>query len=441
VNHWEVGTTESGSSGSPLLDAFSGLITGQLRGYMGPFCDCNACSSHFGKIFSSWEGGGTPTTRLKDWLDPDSTRIDSMPGAYFYAPENDYCPGFTIGALPYSTSGSTFSARNDFVNCVGPYSQDVFYNYTPSCDMTITVSLCGSNFDTGLEVLSLNLGSCQFFPMMVACNDNNPACADSLHSRLSFEATANIRYLIDIHGASFARGDYVLNVTGVNHVPADSCPGETIASLPYLHFGDTRCSVNNYHNCMGAFSRDEVFNYTAADTPAVVVSLCGSGYDTGLEVRTRGACPGDSQVACNDDDACLDTLNSRLTFRTTLGTTYYFIVHGFANFAGTYRLDVHVQPKPQKLVVQVSPPLVQLNWQRVEGALGYSVYRDSTYGFVPSPVNRIFTTSDTFFVDTQALTLPRTRLFYAITAAEPPAGVALPESSTNPARHSKSLPR
>jgi len=441
VNHWEVGTTETGSSGAPLLNARTSLITGQLHGYMGPYCNCTACSSFFGKLFSSWEGGGTPTTRLKDWLDPDSLRINSMPGAYFYAPENDACPGFTIASLPYSTSGSTFSARNDFVNCVGPYSQDVFYNYTPPCDMTITVSLCGSSYDTGLEVLSLTFGDCQLFPMMVACNDNNPACPDSSHSRLTFEATANVRYLIDVHGAQFARGDYSLTVTGLNHIPADSCPGETIASLPYLNIGDTRCAVHNYSNCVGPLSRDEVYNFTAAQTQFVVVSLCGSDYDTGLEVRTGGECPGDSQVACNDDDACLDTLNSRITFRATSGLTYYFIVHGFATSAGPYRLDVHLQPTPQKLVVQALLPVIQLNWERVEGVAGYSVYRDSTASFVPSPANRIGTTTDTLFVDTQALTLPRARFFYAVTAAQPPEGVSMPGRSKSPAGEPKTSPR
>jgi hypothetical protein len=441
VNHWALGTTEFGSSGSPLLDAHSGIITGQLHGYMGPSCDCSACSSYFGKIFSSWEGGGTPTTRLKDWLDPDSSRIDSMPGAYFYAPENDYCPGFTIASLPYSTSGSTFSARNDFYNCVSPYSQDVFYNYTPPCDMTITVSLCGSSYDTGLEVLRLNFGSCQWFPMMVACNDNNPACADSLHSQLTFEAYANGRYLIDIHGAGFARGGYSLTVTGANHIPADSCPGETIAHLPYVHIGDTRCSINNFSNCVGVHSLDEVFNYTATDSQTVVVSLCGSGYDTGLEIRTGGDCPGNTQVACNDDDNCADTLNSRVTFHPTAGLTYYIIVHGWDNRSGPYRLDVHVQPKPEKLVVQASPPVIQLNWARAEGALFYNVYRDSSATFVPSTGNLIGTTTDTLFVDTQALTLPRVKFFYVVTAEEPLEGASMPERSKSPAGEPKISPR
>jgi subtilisin-like proprotein convertase family protein len=72
ANHWRVqnyeqGTTEGGSSGSPLFDQNS-RITGQLHG------GTASCSSitydEFGKVSESWAGGGTPATRLSNWLDP-----------------------------------------------------------------------------------------------------------------------------------------------------------------------------------------------------------------------------------------------------------------------------------------------------------------------------------------------------------------------------------
>lgn len=77
---WTRGTVQNGSSGSGLWDEFSGLCIGQLRG---PPIDCddedqdpcvptdNAC--YYGKLSASWEGGGTPDTQLKYWLDPCDT--------------------------------------------------------------------------------------------------------------------------------------------------------------------------------------------------------------------------------------------------------------------------------------------------------------------------------------------------------------------------------
>lgn len=69
---WTDGITEPGSSGSPIFNQ-SGLIVGQLYG--GPSncgCENNAgCGyDYYGKVFTSWTGGGTNATRLSNWLDP-----------------------------------------------------------------------------------------------------------------------------------------------------------------------------------------------------------------------------------------------------------------------------------------------------------------------------------------------------------------------------------
>lgn len=73
-NGWDLGTTESGSSGSPLFDQ-EGRIIGQL--YAGQsFCngiENNGDFDLYGRMASSWEGGGTPASRLMDWLDASAT--------------------------------------------------------------------------------------------------------------------------------------------------------------------------------------------------------------------------------------------------------------------------------------------------------------------------------------------------------------------------------
>jgi hypothetical protein len=70
VIDWDVGTTEPGSSGSPLFDGAHRVI-GQLHG---GFAACgNDDSDWYGRFSVSWTGGGTSSTRLSDWLDPDGT--------------------------------------------------------------------------------------------------------------------------------------------------------------------------------------------------------------------------------------------------------------------------------------------------------------------------------------------------------------------------------
>lgn len=70
VEDWDIGTTEGGSSGSPLYDS-NERVVGQLHG---GFAACgNDDADWYGRMFLSWDGNGTPDTRLKDWLDPDDT--------------------------------------------------------------------------------------------------------------------------------------------------------------------------------------------------------------------------------------------------------------------------------------------------------------------------------------------------------------------------------
>ena len=77
VNSWDLGTTERGSSGAPLFNE-NDEIVGQLNG--GLATCLNSSFDEFGPLYISWEGGGTPDTRLKDWLDPDNIGMISLPG-------------------------------------------------------------------------------------------------------------------------------------------------------------------------------------------------------------------------------------------------------------------------------------------------------------------------------------------------------------------------
>lgn len=83
IADWDDGTTEPGSSGSPLFN-WEKHIVGQLHGG-GAACG-NNLSDFYGKFAYSWNTGGTPATRIKDWLDPDNTGTLVLDGADFNTP-------------------------------------------------------------------------------------------------------------------------------------------------------------------------------------------------------------------------------------------------------------------------------------------------------------------------------------------------------------------
>lgn len=71
-SHWSAvfddGTTQGGSSGGPFFDQNERLV-GQLHG------GASGCTGMkwFGRFDVSWNGGGTATTRLRNWLDPSNS--------------------------------------------------------------------------------------------------------------------------------------------------------------------------------------------------------------------------------------------------------------------------------------------------------------------------------------------------------------------------------
>lgn len=82
ISFWgALGVTDPGSSGAPLFDG-NQRIVGQLQG--GPsFCGAigTGLRDYYGRVFSSWTGGGTNLTRLSNWLDPDNTGNTTTDGA------------------------------------------------------------------------------------------------------------------------------------------------------------------------------------------------------------------------------------------------------------------------------------------------------------------------------------------------------------------------
>jgi lysyl endopeptidase len=75
IADWDLGTTEPGSSGSPLFDPAHHVV-GQLHG---GYAACNNdLPDWYGRFAVSWTGGGVPTSRLQDWLDPAGLGVATL---------------------------------------------------------------------------------------------------------------------------------------------------------------------------------------------------------------------------------------------------------------------------------------------------------------------------------------------------------------------------
>jgi subtilisin-like proprotein convertase family protein len=79
IPDWSIGSTESGSSGAPLFNT-SKQFVGQLHG--GAASCSNDSYDSFGWFRYAWEGGGSPQSRLKDWLDPNNLDLLTLNGRW-----------------------------------------------------------------------------------------------------------------------------------------------------------------------------------------------------------------------------------------------------------------------------------------------------------------------------------------------------------------------
>jgi hypothetical protein len=76
------------------------------------------------------------------------------------------------------------------------FVNDIWYTYTPASGGTLTVSLCGSGYDSRLAVYT---GECAGLSLE-ACNDD--ACGGTLQSEVSLPVSAGETYTIRVGGFS-----------------------------------------------------------------------------------------------------------------------------------------------------------------------------------------------------------------------------------------------
>jgi len=131
-------------------------------------------------------------------------------------PLNDECVNAipVLEAVPYE--GSTHLATGiDESICGDNDTADVWHSYTPTSTGLVTISLCGSGFDTTLTVFD------EYGGTELACTDDS--C--DLQSEVCVSLNAGQSYIIRVAGFQGKTGRYVLTVTPNPPVPPSQPSG------------------------------------------------------------------------------------------------------------------------------------------------------------------------------------------------------------------------
>ena len=198
------------------------------------------------------------------------------------AQDGDNCASpLEISALPFVDVGDTNYFANDYaLTCVfgepaDSHARDVVYRYTPRQDELVTISLCGSGFDTELYVFE---DSCPGESDPIACSDDDCFGANgrSFDSHLdSVALSAGVTYYIVIDGFVNERGMYLLSMS--SSFCADCPDGATQEGEPNCGLGDDGLP-NDFING-GCNSAEPVFS-PIADSETVC-GVTASNPDTG----------------------------------------------------------------------------------------------------------------------------------------------------------------
>lgn len=318
---------------------------------------------------------------------------------------NDVCEdaaGVTSVRTGFSLVGA--GASGAVGGCAGKgglgVGADLWYRWRSAlgCAEPVTISTCGSGFDTSLSVYDGCPGA---GGVLVACNDDNAgACANALGSSVTFVPEPGGEYVIRVggHGASVGNGELVIEQSGCLPARGGCClPGGVCVVLPRagcdlrlgVYAGDgigcadpgcpagdgvanDRCvnatplgdfleggaevtgetfdaSVDGYSSC-GGFdglntNADVWYSYTPARSESVrIVTSIAPGEtaepDTVLSVHS-GCGFNAVELACNDDAGEGVRTSEIVTGVLTAGETYLIRVTGYD--IGLERFAVRVE--------------------------------------------------------------------------------------------------
>ena len=185
--------------------------------------DFSGCAGYTSQVTVGVQQGGCYLIRVGGWNDGDmgtGTLTVTGPGGGPTGPMNDDCEdAIDVGeeTLAFTNVGATTDGPDEPGACTffssSDVAADVWYRYTPSCQGTATVSLCGSSYDTKVAVYAGD--GCPTSESAIACNDD--AC--SLQSEVTFPVSAGQAYLIRIGGYNGAEGNGTMTI---------DCDGKTI---------------------------------------------------------------------------------------------------------------------------------------------------------------------------------------------------------------------
>jgi len=176
---------------------------------------------------------------------------------YFCPPLNDLCADAIAVSCGDTEIGNTAQAtsNDEPAFCgTGTGSPGVWYSFAATGNDVVTASLCGSSFDTKIQIYS---GTCGALTCVGGNDDNFAECGAGGNSEYQFITTAGTQYYIYVFGFGSNTGAYELNLSCI---PAPDLPvnDECIAAIDVPVSPDFNCYTPVSGTIYGATASAEV---------------------------------------------------------------------------------------------------------------------------------------------------------------------------------------
>lgn len=203
---------------------------------------------------------------------------------------------YVIPSLPFADTGTTVGYLHDYASsCASNSAPDVVYVYTATASGNMSVTLCGSDYDSCIHVHAGAIGN------EIGCNDDYCGLQSQLNG---LAITSGTTYIIIVAGFSTASGNYAISVTMDTPPQPFECPAGA------LHENEPAC-MDNYQ---------DHWNGGCNSTPVVWLALEGQA----------GGCADMCGYACTYVNGGVSTRDTDWYLST--GTGVNVVVTGTAEF-------------------------------------------------------------------------------------------------------------
>ncbi len=263
---------------------------------------------------------------------------------------NDTCNSAIVmeAGLTYSMNTANASSAGDPVPiCQPTFGNGVWYTFTPTANGIVTISTCGSDFATSLQIFTGDCGS--LLPVIDGCNsDNGPACLGNQGS-VSFSGSVGVPYKILVGGSNKGTGNLMIRANVSPALINDTCDGAIgmTAGVTYSQSTTTATTGGDpIPTCQTNFAKGVWYKFTATNSGIVSISTCESDFDTVLQVFT-GTCGSLTPIidGCNNDNgpSCA-TNRASVSFAVSAATSYFILVGGRGGATGNLNIRGTITP-------------------------------------------------------------------------------------------------